>query len=396
MDGLTHRLVVISITFIAVTTLAVGMRLWVRLGIVKIWGWDDVLLSVSQVALIVHLSLIAAAAPVGLTVSGQLTAEQSKWVSIYQIPISIFYSCSVLTAKASFAILYLRLFPMKALRILNKILIVFIASQLLEEIFVPTFRCVPIAKLWVVGSQQLFLGSLTTQHSLLFVRRKQQHADSELCDLNRRPEIPGHCVNIHPFWYTSFVFNLIVDLTLFIEPIPFTLKLQMPLVKRIALLFMMSLGLLVTAISVIRLYYIVGYSNGSTVPLAIPTLWSATEAVALILAACIPSLRQVAGKIPGLNSMLGLSSGRTGGDSNAIYAGKSNRSIPLGTLNRKEYIQSETPKNHRSNHFGPTTRITATSVGLGDNDSQEEIFPNSSDYHGAIMITREVVHKVES
>ncbi|KAI0146367.1 hypothetical protein GGR57DRAFT_478958 [Xylariaceae sp. FL1272] len=359
MDGLTHSTIVTSITYIAVTTVAVALRLWARLGIVKTWGWDDVLVFVSQVAVIVHLSLIAVAAPLGESERGQLTAEQNKWVSIYQIPISIFYSCGVLTAKASFAILYLRLFPMKTLRILNKILIVFLTCQLLEEIFVVAFRCVPIAKLW-------------------------------------RPEISGHCVDIHPFWYTGFVFNLVVDLILFIEPIPFTLKLQMPLVKRVGLLFMMSLGLLVTAISAIRLYYIVGFSNGRTVPLVIPTLWSATEAVALILAACIPSLRQVAGKIPGLNSVLGLSSGRNGGDSNAIYAGKSNRSFPLGTLNRKEYIQSEIPKLHRSNHFGPTTRITATSVGLDDNSSQEEIFPNSSDYDGGIMITREVVHKVES
>lgn len=51
-------------------------------------------------------------------------------------------------AKASFAILYLRIFPDGGFRTVNKILIVFLFAQAVEEMFVVLFKCKPVVKSW--------------------------------------------------------------------------------------------------------------------------------------------------------------------------------------------------------------------------------------------------------
>ncbi|KAI0846565.1 hypothetical protein F5Y00DRAFT_254520 [Daldinia vernicosa] len=276
----------------------------------------------------------------------------------FQIASSITYSWGVVAAKASFAVLYLRIFPEGGFRFVNKILIAFLFAQATEETFVVLFKCSPVRKSWDF-------------------------------------KLEGSCFDLHPLWYCTFVFNLITDLTLFLEPIPSTWKLQLPLVKRLGLICMLSLGVLVTSISVIRIVYVTSIGEDDTYQLAEPLIWSMVEICALIICSCIPSLKQVAAFIPGLNSALGLSSG---GDSYG-RSGLKNLSIPLKSRNRKEYIQSQKSKTrsqHRSNAFGMTSRVTATGMDtISENGSQDEIFPHKSDQTGAITVTTEVQRLVE-
>ncbi|KAI1259407.1 hypothetical protein F5Y18DRAFT_409913 [Xylariaceae sp. FL1019] len=351
-----------AISLIAVITVAVALRLWVRIGMVRVWGVDDILITVSFVASVVHFSLIATASTYGLgTPKGQVSDDDFERIALLELPISIFYSTGILSAKASFAVLYLRLFPQPKLEILNKAVLLFLCGQLIEEIFVVIFRCIPVERQWI-------------------------------------SDLEGYCIDIHPFWILTFVFNVTTDIILFLEPIPFTWQLQMALTKRIGILCMMSLGILVTAISALRLYYVVKSFTEPQAQSAIPILWSATEVAALILCSCIPSLRVICSQIPGLNSFLGLSSDRSIAAGNAYYGDHAHSipySIPLGKWRRKDYIQSQAPKGQRANPFGPTTRTTATCA-VDNNSSQDDIFPHSLDLHGAIMVTREVIHKVES
>ncbi|KAI0157775.1 hypothetical protein GGR57DRAFT_460862 [Xylariaceae sp. FL1272] len=360
----TQSVLATAISLTVVITVAVAIRLWVRIGMVRVWGVDDILITISFAASVVHFALIATASTYGLgTPKGRVSDDDFQMIALLELPISIFYSTGILTAKASFAVLYLRLFPQSKLEILNKGVILFLCGQLIEEIFVVIFRCIPVQRqyVWIA-------------------------------------DLEGHCINIHPFWILTFVFNVSTDLILFLEPIPFTWQLQMALTKRIGILCMMSLGLLVTAISALRLYYVILSFTEPESQSAIPILWSATEVAALILCSCIPSLRVICSLIPGLNSFLGLSSDRSAIARNAYYGDHSNPipySIPLGKWRRKDYIQSQVPKGQRTNPFGPTTRTTATCA-ADNNSSQEDIFPHSRDLNGAIMVTREVIHKVES
>lgn len=133
----------------------------------------------------------------------------------------------------------------------------------------------------------------------------------------------------------------------------------------------------------IRIVYVIDIGADVTYQLAEPLIWSMVEICALIICSCIPSLRQVAAKIPGLNSALGLSSG---GGSKEYYgrSGNNNFSIQLRGRN------GPAP-------FGMTSRVVASTMGrTSTNDSQEEIFPHRSDQPGAIMVTTEVEHCIES
>lgn len=124
------------------------------------------------------------------------------------------------------------------------------------------------------------------------------------------------------------------------------------------------------------------------------------EICALIICSCIPSLRQVIAKIPGLNSILGLSSG---GDSRRYFtrSGQKNLSIPLQSRSRKEYLQSQRSKTrsrHGSIPLGMTSHVTAAAMmdGISEHGSQEEIFPYKSDQSGGIVVTTEVQHHIEA
>lgn len=346
---------------VTITAISMSSRIAAR-WMLKTLGLDDVLILLSWALSLGICSCVMIATHYGLgSHRDQVSDDNYNTYLKLQIASSITYSWGVPAAKASFAVLYLRIFPEGGFRVVNKFLIGFLFAQAIEETCVVLFKCSPVRKSWDF-------------------------------------QLEGSCFDLHPLWYSTFVFNLLTDLALFIEPIPSTWKLQLPLVKRLGLICMLSLGLLVTSISVIRIVYVTRIGTDDTFELTEPLIWSMVEICALIICSCIPSLRQVAAKIPGLNSALGLSSGE---DSYRRSGGK-NISIPLQSRRRNEYIQSQKSKSrsrttHRSTAFGMTSLVTATGMdGISENGSQDEIFPHKSDQNGVIMVTTEVQRNVES
>ncbi|KAI1388236.1 uncharacterized protein F4822DRAFT_428858 [Hypoxylon trugodes] len=358
-DSKASSVISAGAALIAITAFSIASRTAAR-WMHRTFGWDDVLIFISWVLSLGICSSVMLATKHGLgSHRDQVSDEEYNMYLKYQIASSVTYSWGVPAAKASFAVLYLRIFPEGGFRIVNKILIVFLFCQAIEETCVVLFKCHPIRKSWDF-------------------------------------QLEGSCFDLHPLWYSTFVFNLITDLTLFIEPIPSTWRLQLALYKRLGLISMLSLGLLVTSISIIRIVSVTGIGVDDTYQLTEPLIWSMVEICALIICSCIPSLRQVAARIPGLASALGLSS-----SGNSKTYGPNKNSIPLESRRRKDYIQSQKSKTttrHRSNPFGMTSRVTATATmdGISENGSQDEIFPHKSDQTGAIMVTREVQHHVES
>ncbi|KAI1642179.1 uncharacterized protein F4817DRAFT_369624 [Daldinia loculata] len=342
-----HSIVSVGAALVAITAVSMASRITAR-WLHKTMGVDDGICS--SVMLATRYGLGVHRDEVG-------DDDYNKYLQL-QIASSITFSWGVVAAKASFAVLYLRIFPEGGFRVVNKFLIAFLFAQATEETCVVLFKCSPVRKSWDF-------------------------------------KLEGSCFSLHPLWYSTFIFNLITDLTLFLEPIPSAWKLQLPLVKRLGLICMLSLGVLVTSISIIRIVYVTSIADDDTYQLAEPLIWSMVEICALIICSCIPSLRQVAAFIPGLNSALGLSSG---GGSHG-HSGHKNLSIPLKSRSRKEYIQSQKSKTrsqHRSKAFGTTSRVTATGMdAISENGSQDEIFPHKSDQMGAITVTTEVKHRVE-
>ncbi|KAI1780410.1 hypothetical protein F4818DRAFT_395637 [Hypoxylon cercidicola] len=355
------KVITAGAVLVTITALAMASRFMARCTL-KTLGVDDFLIVVSWIVSLGLCSCIIAATRYGLgSHRNEVSDENYNAYLKLQMASSITYSWSVAAAKASFAILYLRIFPEGGFRLVNKILIAFLLAQATAETCVVLLRCRPVQKAW---------------------------------DFH----LEGSCFGLPPLWYCTFSFNIMTDLILFIEPIPSTWKLQLPLFKRLGLITMLSLGLLVTSISVIRIVFVTGIGTDDTYQLVEPFIWSVAEICTLIICSCIPSLRQVFAKIPRLNSVLGLSSGES--KMYHGYPGPNKFSIQLQSRGRPEYTQSQRSRARSRGGqvaYGMTSRAVGAAMdGISENDSQEEIFPYGGDQTGAIMVTTEIQHHVES
>ncbi|CAK7210662.1 hypothetical protein SEUCBS140593_000906 [Sporothrix eucalyptigena] len=390
VDSYATPLLVSSILMIIVATSSVAMRLYVRTGILGGLGWDDALITASWVFAMGLYSATLAARNYGF---GQhmaiVPSEDISTFSRLIMVCSTTYSWGVPAAKASFAVLYLRILQGRRLAMLNKFLIVFLVCQAIEETLVVVLQCRPISKAWD-----------TT--------------------------VEGHCIRLVPMWWCTFVFNLFTDLTLFIQPIPTMWHLQLPLTKRVGVIAMLSLGLLVCVISVIRIVYVTKIGADSTFELAEPMIWSQVEITALILCSCIPSLRQVIQKIPWLNRLVGLSSAKDSANNQYYASGTGGRGVRSGTKGagtgaRGVSIALYSRSGGHDDPFGPVRSHTKSQSGNpfgmvsraerdrdggrppSQDGSTDEIFPS---YHrhqggstpmaggggtaGAILVTREL------
>ena len=61
------------------------------------------------------------------------------------------YIWGFVTAKMSFAYLYLKVLPDRSYRIFNKVLLCFLVAQGIEETCVILFQCKPIQRAWTPG-----------------------------------------------------------------------------------------------------------------------------------------------------------------------------------------------------------------------------------------------------
>ncbi|KAM0556920.1 hypothetical protein ACHAPJ_005596 [Fusarium lateritium] len=360
---MSGALVAASITVIALTTLFTSTRIWIRSSL-KTIGIDDYLIVGAWVFLLALCICVILSAQVGFGKHwDDVPNEDLEQFLRLTTACSSTFSFGISFAKSSFAVLYLRINPHPALRLLNKCLVVFLALQAIEEVCVVIFQCRP------------FMAAYTVP----------------------RPE-DAKCLDLHVLWWSTFVFNMCTDLFLFIQPIPAMWKLQLPLAKRLGLIAMLSLGLLVCVTSIIRIIFVTRIGPDTTYEYVEPMIWSEVELAALVICSTIPCLRQVIQKVPWLNHALGLSSGRT--NSNNYYGRTGSKktgpggSIPLKSYNqthKEGYLQS---KSKGGNGYG----LTSHAVGgtHTKNDSTEEIFPHKTDGNGAIMVTHEMTRDVES
>ncbi|KAI1745551.1 hypothetical protein F4680DRAFT_465481 [Xylaria scruposa] len=273
MGEVSQTVFVIAIVMIPVTAVAVALRIWDRFGRAQIPGWDDGLIILSWVFSMILCAMIAALMKYGLGTHRDNVSRQDYMMFLkFQTLASISYSIGITSAKASFAVLCLRLFPVRSLVILNKAVITFLLFQAIEESLVVIFRCRPIRKSWM-------------------------------------PDLDGYCLDLHPLWYTTFAFNFTTDIVLFMQPIFMMWGLRMPVIKRFTIGVMLSLGFFVTGIAIIRLTYTILIDTDDTYHLAEAIIWAAVEVCSLIFCSCIPSFRHIAMKIPCLSTALGLSAG---------------------------------------------------------------------------------------
>ncbi|OHE93218.1 hypothetical protein CORC01_11443 [Colletotrichum orchidophilum] len=322
----TASVTIMLMTFI---TLTVVMRTFVRSILLRSLGWDDTLVIISWVLVMALCSAILAMTSVGLGSHFQDVSETDFAEFLkFQVATQLTYIWAFVTVKISFAILYLRLLPDQVYHRVNKFLIVLLLAEGIEETAVVIFRCTPIERAWT-------------------------------------PSVPGTCLDLTVFYYSAFAIKLLTDLVLFIQPIPTVWKLQLSIAKRIGVIVMLSLGLLVCVISVIRVSYISAFDRDVTFLVADPLLWSEVEVCALIICSGVPSLRPLISRFPALNKALGLSTGKyskvyypdqrtTIGGSKPYMGQNAYARATQGEAGGKLYVSSSS--------YGTSTRTTTESM----------------------------------
>ncbi|KAL1792135.1 hypothetical protein ACET3X_009886 [Alternaria dauci] len=112
-------------------------------------------------------------------------------------------------------------------------------------------------------------------------------------EMNWNPTIPGgHCASYNTAFVTIGIFNMITDLIIMLLPIPFLRSLQMAVGTKLGLIAIFSIGLFVTAITIIRINVLlhVDFTNLSYT-MHDAAFWSVAEPALAIINCCIATLR---------------------------------------------------------------------------------------------------------
>ncbi|OJJ43516.1 hypothetical protein ASPZODRAFT_19239 [Penicilliopsis zonata CBS 506.65] len=292
---------------LAICTLGVVVRVYVRVRLLTGLAWDDLFCILGWIFTVVlcFFCMLMTRYGYGRHI-GTITKTSTLDTFLkYDFVTELTYLLALASIKVSFSLFYLRIFPGRQFFWLCWGLIVLVVAETTEEMFVVIFQCSPIKKAWDASGT-----------------------------------VPGHCLSLLAFYYISFGIRLATDIALFALPIPPLLKLRVSGGKRAGLLFMFSLGILVTMTSVVRATYLNNFSDDHTWTLVNPLNWSTVEVCVAIFIACLPSFKPlIAHHFPGLQRLLGLTSR---GDSTAkMYGATTITDVRMTNLHPKTRSGSE-------------------------------------------------------
>ncbi|KAF3767984.1 hypothetical protein M406DRAFT_321812 [Cryphonectria parasitica EP155] len=116
------------------------------------------------------------------------------------------------------------------------------------------------------------------------------------------PEVTKHCSNLSLKFLLSSIFNLALDLSILILPMPMLWTLQMSTRKKIAISFVFGLGIFVCFATAWRTYEVVEFSKPAsqlnfTETIVEDALWSGLEITLGIINACLPVMQPAAQRI---------------------------------------------------------------------------------------------------
>lgn len=155
-------------------------------------------------------------------------------------------------------VLYLRIFPSKQFRHLCWGMLAFIVCFTLVFLVTLLTYCIPFQYVWQIWDHR---------HS-------------------------GKCINMTAQTYVCAVLNIIMDVTIFLMPIPKLAKLETDWKTKIGVILTFLLGLFVTICSIVRLTFLAGWADSTnpTYDYANLALWSLIELNAGVICACLPGM----------------------------------------------------------------------------------------------------------
>ncbi|KAK5015633.1 hypothetical protein LTR60_002783 [Cryomyces antarcticus] len=243
----------VSVILLALAGFTVLARLaWRRK--IKGLAWDDAMIATALGVLIIQTTFGGMAVHYGFGKHGKdLTKENLKHA------LMICYKLLGGFTKLAFLCLYFRLFwCARKFMMIAKVTIVVVVAGSLAFACGTVLMCTPIQKSW-----------------------------------NR--QLQGECFNYAAFWYAHAGFNTLMDIWIYVMPLPVLVKLRIEKRDKYGLYFVFALGAFVIAASVMRMVLLNPSSKtpdptwGSMGAL----IWTEVEANTAIICACLPVIRKL-------------------------------------------------------------------------------------------------------
>ncbi|EPS41584.1 hypothetical protein H072_4520 [Dactylellina haptotyla CBS 200.50] len=263
---LTTQIYAVNICMVSLVTLALLMRLYGRIVLIKKLQLEDILVILGTVtALALSTLCLYVTVHLGLGVHvwmADLTTVVEGSISLIKMLFAmvVLYSFSLTMAKCSVIALYLRIFAgirwfQNALYSILALIILFFVLTF----FITIFQCHPIEAAFD------FRIALTK---------------------------PTKCIVIKDFFYVSGSVNMLTDFLLVLLPMPLAWKLELDLRKRILIIVLFGLGILVSVASIVRITTLDSLgSMDITFSITGSLLWSIIEANVALICASGPAIK---------------------------------------------------------------------------------------------------------
>ncbi|KAL2808259.1 integral membrane protein [Aspergillus granulosus] len=183
---------------------------------------------------------------------------------LFYIQEIIYIFCIALT-KICLLLFYLRIFPSKRMRLIIQVSSALTFCYCITFMFALAFQCSPVSYNW---------NGWDGEHE-------------------------GSCVKKNALVITAAALNVVLDFWVIALPIPGVLRLQASIVTKLQVIFMFTVGFLITGVSIYRtiMLKIFATSTNATWDQAAGGYWSIIEVDVGLFCICLPALRSLLGHL---------------------------------------------------------------------------------------------------
>ncbi|KAK8186950.1 uncharacterized protein BKA78DRAFT_286378 [Phyllosticta capitalensis] len=251
-----------AVTFTTLAGLAVCARWYTRARLLRRVELEDWLVLLSLVCLVAMTAVIGV--EVRTAEHGPAEVNKAFLAKMARLVLSsnILYQILINLTKSSFFIQYLRLFQPRWVHRACKVSLVVILGVMCWGVFGGIFLCKPVRRYW-------------------------------------DPSVPGTCMDIQTYWFSTAGIGVIMDLVVWLLPMPLIKGLNLPMRQKLSVFVVFALGGFVCIVSILRLslvhYYAVRDAIQQSGVAAI--VWSTIEGNVGIICASLMVMKPLVAKL---------------------------------------------------------------------------------------------------
>ncbi|PLB47386.1 hypothetical protein P170DRAFT_478236 [Aspergillus steynii IBT 23096] len=299
------KFLVVNCVFLPLSAIALLVRTWTRLFIVRSFRSDDYLMIFAWIlsCVLTGVTLEMLNRGLGRHMWDVHATDYSPWFLKLNMISAIFYCAATGFTKVSVLIFYVRIFPTRTFHICVWAIAAIAVLYNVASVFANFLGCTPIAKTWDMTITK------------------------------------GTCMNRPVFYFANAGLGIFTDFATVLVPIPWLRRLQMPLRQKIAVALILATGCFVGIVSCVRLatLYDLLKSPDLTWATTDALMWCTIELNLGITGGCVTAMRPFVRRY--FPRLLGLSSAENTSRSKK-YA------HPLGSIPRSQ-PDFATPRDHQ-------------------------------------------------